>query len=126
MNLTQEQADAFVAYLDGPAKVEEAARMLGVPLSRFRVDWTKGAKDADAGEDSDEAKLYLRAQSARARCLAVLRSDAEAAAGSREADTKLALARELEKDSGPLLDSDDDLRKRSADLYVTDAWSPTT
>ena len=57
---------------------------------------------------------------ARSRCLAVLRSDADAAAGTREASDKLALARELEQDAGPLVEDDDNLRKRSADLRVTD------
>lgn len=123
MNLTAEQAEQVVQYLTGPAKVEEAARMLGVPLSRFREDWTKGRRDSERDEDTPEAKLYLDAMAARARCLAVLRSDADAAAGTREASDKLALARELEQDAGPFVEDDDDLRKRSADLHALDLLS---
>jgi hypothetical protein len=120
VNITPEQAEQVIRYLTGPAKVEEAARMLGVPLSRFREDWTKGRRDSEHGEDTPEAQLYLQAMAARSRCLAVLRSDADAAAGTREASDKLALARELEQDAGPLVEDDDDLRKRSPDLRVID------
>lgn len=119
MNLTPEQVAQVVEYLEGPAKVEEAARMLAVPFSDFSEDWTKGRADTEHKTDSRAARFYLDAMAARARCVATLRSDAQATAGTRESSDLLRLADALSTDVGPLVSDDDDVR-RSPLLRVVD------
>jgi hypothetical protein len=126
VKLTAEQGAKAVEYLGGPCKIEQAARMLGVPYPVFWQDWTTGRADAEAGRDTDAADWYLACQSARARYIATTRSEAQAVAGSRESSDLLALAREIENDEGPLAGDEDDVRKSSPLLNVTDRLSDPT
>lgn len=122
MNLTPEQREQVVSWLEGPAKIEQAGRMLAVPYADFVEDWTTGRADSDHRRDTEAARFYQDAQAARHRYIATLRSDAEAVAAvnPREAESKLKLAATMESDTGPLANEEDDVRKSSRFLRVAD------
>ncbi len=118
--MTPAQRVEVVQHLSGPVRIREAAAMIGIAYREFERDWSKGHGDSQAGLDTPEARWFLDCSAARGRCIATLRSEAHAAAGSRESADLLRLVEHLTSEPEPLAEKDDDVRSRSALLSVSD------
>jgi hypothetical protein len=119
VNLTPEQRDKVVDYLDGPCQLREAADMLQVGWPAFADDYSRGMADAEAGRDTEAASWYLNCRAARSRTRAKLRAEAHATAGARESSDLLALLARLEAEPEPLPSSHDNPRA-SGSLAIVD------
>jgi len=120
VNLTPEQRDKVVEYLEGPCQLREAADMLQVSWPAFAEDYSLGMADAEAGRGSEAGSWYLSCRAARSRTRAKLRAEAHATVGSRESADLLALLARLEAEAEPMPSSHDDPRA-SAPLSLVDA-----
>ncbi len=124
--MTLEQRDKIVQHRGNGARLLDAVRMVGTPLPTFRAAWSKGRADHEAGRESVEADFYVAATSAFAKHVSVVRAQAKAAAGSREAADLLAYLRELEAED-PLTEDEPEGRAReliASDLLAGDTLTP--
>jgi hypothetical protein len=125
VNLTAEQRDKVVEYLDGPCQLREAADMLEVSWPAFADDYSRGMADSEAGRASEAATWYLACRAARSRTLAKLRAEAHATAGSRESADLLRVLEALTSEPEPMPSTHDNPRA-SGSLALVDALADPT
>lgn len=80
------------------AEATDLARMTHVAMRSY---WTQGDVDRNAGRESEEAQFVSDALHARAKHIAELKLQANAAAGTKEASDRLAMIRRLAEERLP-------------------------
>jgi hypothetical protein len=115
------QREKAVELFGEGALIVEVAPLIRMSAEDFRREWVAGRREAENGQDSDEAHWYRDCQASRASVRARIRSEAMDEAGGRRSTDLLAVLARLEDESEPQgMSEDHDARASSPLLSLVD------
>ena len=121
------QREKAVELFGEGALIVEVAPLIRMSAEDFRRKWVAARREAENGQDTEEAHWYRDCQASRASVRAQIRSEAMDEAGGRRSTDLLNVLGRLEAEEEPQGMSEDyDVRASSPLLALTDRIEETT